>query len=193
MVHSRTDTGGTMPRRVVGSIGSERSLARRITYERELNGWKQATLARKMTDVGVPMNQSAISKIENDEPPRRITVDELVGFSLVFGIRADELLLPPELIADKAARKLLEQWQAARSESHELKIQLMNHIEAHPHTEALVEELLTEDDRQTLIWDARRVIEQLQHSGALKGKTIADMHAAYLEVQRRRGERRKKA
>ena len=80
------------------AIHSEAGLARRIAFEREARGWTLDGLAKRMTDVGCPIHSSAIYKIESNDPPRRITVDELVGFSRVLGIPVEELLLPPEQV-----------------------------------------------------------------------------------------------
>jgi transcriptional regulator with XRE-family HTH domain len=135
---------------VAGSIGSERSLARRIVYEREKRGWKQVALASRLTAAGCPMTQSGISKIENVEAPRRITVDELVALSQVFGIRAEELLLPPELVADQAARRLLEDWRASVEAERSARSALHAHILQHPSTGRVLEDLLTAEDRIAL-------------------------------------------
>lgn len=44
-----------------------------------------------MTDAGCPIQGSAIYKIEKADPPRRITVDELVAFATVFETSAVDL------------------------------------------------------------------------------------------------------
>jgi hypothetical protein len=46
-----------------------------------------------MTHAGCPMNQSAVWKIENGKPRRRITVDEAVAFASVFKIRVEDLIV----------------------------------------------------------------------------------------------------
>jgi transcriptional regulator with XRE-family HTH domain len=63
-----------------------------------------------MTKAGAPMNQSAIWKIENGKPRRRITVDEAIAFAKVFEVPLDELLTPVGHPADKrpfAANRVL--------------------------------------------------------------------------------------
>jgi hypothetical protein len=62
--------------------------------EREARGWSPAVLARWMTAAGAPMNQSAIYRIENGTPRRRITVDEAVAFAWVFGTTVGDLVMP---------------------------------------------------------------------------------------------------
>jgi transcriptional regulator with XRE-family HTH domain len=106
-----------MPRvNMLRSLENEQNLARRIAYERERAGQSYAGLAKRMEDAGYPMQSSAIFKIEKGDPPRRITVDELVGFSAVFGVPVSDLLLPPEVVADKAMHAALDQLNAARME-----------------------------------------------------------------------------
>lgn len=75
-------------------FASEEALARRITYERDRRGWSPGGLAALMTKAGYPLNQSSVWKIENGQPRRKITVDEMIGFSKVFEIPIDELLRP---------------------------------------------------------------------------------------------------
>lgn len=96
------------------SIASESALARRIAFEREDKGMSYEGLASRMSKAGCSINASAIYKIEKADPPRRITVDELVGFSQVFGIPVEELLLPPEIVARKELLELVLAWDRAR-------------------------------------------------------------------------------
>ena len=77
------------------SINAERVLAQRIVAERDARGWTNDGLARRMTEAGCPIRDSAIYKIEKGEPPRRITVDELAGFATVFGLPVVSLLQDP--------------------------------------------------------------------------------------------------
>jgi len=86
------------PRRV---MFTEDHLAARVTIERERKGWTLEGLAKRMTDAGCPLAASAVYKIEQGKPRRRIVVDELVAFSRVFGIPVDQLLLDPEMEAEQ--------------------------------------------------------------------------------------------
>jgi transcriptional regulator with XRE-family HTH domain len=88
---------------VANPLVNEDALARRVAYERERRGWSPGGLARLMTKAGCPMNQSSIWKIENGEPRRKITVDEAIAFAKVFETTLEELLTPPDLIAQTAA------------------------------------------------------------------------------------------
>jgi len=54
-----------------------------------------------MTTAGCPINQSAVNKIEQGDPPRRVTVDELVAFAKVYELEIEDLLLPAHAARDK--------------------------------------------------------------------------------------------
>lgn len=96
-----------MPRQnATRSIFAERSVAQRILYERKERGMSVEGLAERMKQVGCPIQVSALYRIENANPPRRITVDELVAFSEVFGIPVPELLLPLETVHRRAVVEL---------------------------------------------------------------------------------------
>src|SRR5215211_5310614 len=85
--------------KLVADLGSERHLKGphgRVRAEREARAWSQERLCKELAEVGCPIHQSAISKIEGASHGRMITLDELIGFSKVFGIPVAELLLPPE-------------------------------------------------------------------------------------------------
>ena len=88
------------------SLQNERNLAERIGFEREKRGWSYESTAKRMTDLGFPMQASAVFKIEKGEPPRRITVDELVGFAQLFDIKVEEILEPVQLMYDKRGREI---------------------------------------------------------------------------------------
>lgn len=97
------------------SLVHERNLARRIAHEREQRGMSYAGLADRMTRSGMPMQKATIFKIEEGDPPRRITVDELVGFASVFGIDVSDLLVPVELVHEREAARLLKSARAGAS------------------------------------------------------------------------------
>jgi transcriptional regulator with XRE-family HTH domain len=78
------------------SLNVEETLAQRISFERQRRGWTYDGLAKRMTDLGCPIQASGLYKIETPDPKtgrrRRITVDELAGLSHAFGIRIPDLL-----------------------------------------------------------------------------------------------------
>lgn len=95
------------------SLQSETNLARRIAFEREERGWTYEGTAKRLTDAGCAIQSSAIYKIEKSDPPRRISVDELVGFAKVFDLSVEELLVPMELIHDQRAMEIIKEMQDA--------------------------------------------------------------------------------
>lgn len=105
---------------------------------------KLESLASRMEKVGCPIHPSAIYKIES--AGRRITVDELVGFSEVFGIPVEELLLPPEVAATQELVQRITAWDAARvaairsqDEADALWARLQEYVQAHPEISEAVE------------------------------------------------------
>lgn len=119
--------------------GAEDMAARRIAYERERRGWSTAELARRMTEAGVPVNQSAIYKIEKGTPRRTISLDEARALAQIFGLSSvEELATPVDTLRDllqlqtaieraisstndaqqdliSLARDLLKRWSALRA------------------------------------------------------------------------------
>ncbi|MFE2017558.1 helix-turn-helix domain-containing protein [Streptomyces sp. NPDC059499] len=69
-------------------------MAAHVAVEREARGWSTAELARRVTDAGCPLSQSAVWRIESGEPRRKISVDELIAFGKVFERSIEELLKP---------------------------------------------------------------------------------------------------
>jgi hypothetical protein len=59
-----------------------------------------------MTDAGCPVSASALFKIEKSDPPRKISVDELVALAMVFDTTINDLLTPLEMLDDKRATEL---------------------------------------------------------------------------------------
>lgn len=154
----------TNPTRV---IGSEAALRRRIAYEREKNGWSPAGLASRMTQAGCPIRQSAIWKIENAD--RGISVDELVALSRVLKIfPMEELLIPPEIAADKRAHKLIEEYQAALDAAVEASMRLFEHLERHPRVEAIMQETLSPEEK---LFGARFAVEKMSNNRGARSKT----------------------
>jgi transcriptional regulator with XRE-family HTH domain len=139
-----------MPRSNRGrTMGSERTLAQRLAYERTVREWTYDQLARRMTDVGCKIQGSALFKIEKGDPPRRVTVDELVALANVFETPMDELLVPYELILDKRARELVKKWSESRDALGTAQDQvnlwwmaLTGHMKSHPESRAAIEAAL---------------------------------------------------
>ena len=125
---------------------SEVNLARRIAYEREQRGWSYEGIAERMTRVGCAIQASAIYKIEKGNPPRRISVDELVAVSRVLDVPVDRLLVPLEVVVSEAALMLFSKWTeagAAVAEATEqynaVSLILQAHMNVHPEVLPAVE------------------------------------------------------
>jgi transcriptional regulator with XRE-family HTH domain len=93
---------------------AEPFVAARVALERETRGWSYEGLAKRMTDVGCPIQASAIYKIEKATPRRRITVDELVAFAKVFDLSVEELMVDPAQAMSRQIAQLLERFHALR-------------------------------------------------------------------------------
>ena len=74
---------------------AERNTAASVAHLRQERDWSIERLAKHMEEAGCPIHPSAIYKLEKGDPPRRVTVDELVGFAMVFGVPLDELIRDP--------------------------------------------------------------------------------------------------
>jgi hypothetical protein len=94
------------------ALANERNVAARIAYERTRldRKWTYEGMAKRMEDLGFPIQASAIYKIEKADPPRRIAVDELVAFADLFRVRVEDLLRPMEEVMDRDAQKILREF-----------------------------------------------------------------------------------
>lgn len=97
------------------SIEGESNLAKRIAVERQSREWSYDTLAKKMTESGCSINASAIFKIEKGDPPRKISVDELLAFAKVFGTDVDDLLTPIEVYRKARGKEILRELDDAKA------------------------------------------------------------------------------
>lgn len=95
------------------TLGSERTLAQRIAYEREARDLTYERLADKMTQAGCSIQPSAIYKIEKGDPPRRVTVDELVALANVFEVGLEDMLIPISALMTRKAHALVKRWAQA--------------------------------------------------------------------------------
>jgi transcriptional regulator with XRE-family HTH domain len=84
-------------------LEAEANVAENVRLARSARGWSASKLADLMTGVGCAIDQSAIHKIEKQG--RRITVDELVGFSKVFNVPLERLVTDPSLTAKRRQTK----------------------------------------------------------------------------------------
>lgn len=107
-------------------VGGERNLAVRIERERNRRGLTYDALAKLMTQAGCPIQGSALFKIEKSEPPRRITVDELVALAQVFQTTVEDLLTPLEILEQEWARAVAAELQDAEAELRRATVVLLS-------------------------------------------------------------------
>jgi transcriptional regulator with XRE-family HTH domain len=85
-----------VPRSNLRPPGIEDIAARRIAYERNRLNLSTEELARRVTAAGCRIHASAVWRIENGTPRRKISLDEALAFAQVFGITLEQLMEPPE-------------------------------------------------------------------------------------------------
>ena len=88
------------------SIGQEANLAKRIARELDARKWSPANLAERLTSAGCSIQTSAVYKVIDGDPPRRISVDELVALSRVLDTTVEDLLTPVEVLDKKRAQEV---------------------------------------------------------------------------------------
>ncbi|MFE3220267.1 helix-turn-helix domain-containing protein [Streptomyces antimycoticus] len=86
-------TGGTGRKLTKNPLGlSGEQVRRNVTRMREARGWDKKELARRVTELGRPMPELAIGRIEAGT--RRVDVDDLVALAVALGVNVSALLLP---------------------------------------------------------------------------------------------------
>lgn len=143
---------------------SEQNVAERVAYEREQRGWSYAGLAQRLTAVGCAIDPSALYKIEKADPPRRITVDELVGLSEVFGLTLTELVTPLDVIVSEQTLKLIGACRSAHEQMGDAFDDLAAHVAAHPKAGEVFESEWSEWDA----WAYGRVMVDRVHAASEK-------------------------
>jgi transcriptional regulator with XRE-family HTH domain len=109
------------PRGVKTGLQAEEYAAQNIQLLRETRGWSQRTLARKLARIGHPLLHTAIYKIEKGTPTRRrISVDDLVAFSIVFDVTLDQLVADPVAGSSLALVRKFEEWQRMLAQHEEM-------------------------------------------------------------------------
>ncbi|MGP9018639.1 helix-turn-helix transcriptional regulator [Streptomyces sp. BR1] len=155
--------GGEVP-----LLYSEGNVAARVALEREVRGWSTTELAERVTKAGVKLNQTAVWRIENGNPRRRINLDEALGFARVFELPLEELMSPPLEGLDVDGRRLVQEAVEAFYESrdvqdrlHHAVVAIAEHIKAHPDSSRAIHEQclrLMGDER-----DARTLTDDIEH------------------------------
>ncbi|MCG6499368.1 helix-turn-helix transcriptional regulator [Kitasatospora sp. A2-31] len=162
---SRETNGGETP-----LLYSEGNAAARIALEREVRGWSTTELAARMTRAGVPMNQTAVWRIENGAPRRKITLDEALGFARVFELPLEKLMSPPLAGVDIEGRRIVQEaveafyeTREAQDRLHRAVVATVDYIAAHPNSSEGVHEQclrLMGEER-----DARALTEYIETGG----------------------------
>lgn len=157
--------GGEVP-----LLYSEGNVAGRVALEREVRGWSTTELAERVTRAGVKMNQTAVWRIENGSPRRRINLDEALAFSRVFELPLEELMSPPLEGLDIDSRRLVQEaveafyeTRDARDRLHRAVVAVADHIKAHPDSSRAINEQclrLMGDER-----DARTLTSDIEDGG----------------------------
>jgi hypothetical protein len=123
-----------------------------------------------VTKAGVKMNQTAVWRIENGEPRRRINLDEGLAFGRVFELPLEELMSPPFEGIDMDGRRLVQEAVEAFYESrdaqdrlHRAVVATAEHIKAHPDSSrAILEQCLRLMGEER---DARALTEYIEGGG----------------------------
>lgn len=104
-------------------------------------------MAKRMSDLGCAIQHTAIYKMVKADPPRRVTVDELVAFARVFDLGVEELLLPVEAVTNRHVKAAFAEWANAVSESDkahrrvgEARASISELLKNHPETRVSVED-----------------------------------------------------
>lgn len=74
-------------------ITAEEVMGKQVKRIRELRGWSQQELARRMHEKGYSWRQTTVAKTEAADRP--IRVNEVQGLAIVFGVTVNDLLTVP--------------------------------------------------------------------------------------------------
>lgn len=130
----------------------EDNIAERVKLEREARGWSTVTLAEKMAEIGHPIGQSAVWRIESGKPRRRVNTDEALGFCKIFDMTLDELASPPGQMANPIIRRLVgeyvelwKEWRSLGKSMDRVQDQLREYTKANPDQDTMVRNLLAHE------------------------------------------------
>ncbi|MGO4603048.1 hypothetical protein [Terrabacter sp. 2YAF2] len=93
---------------------AERYVAWHVEVQLTRRGWSYRELADRMTAAGAPTNQSSIHKMLRQDPPRRITVNELAALAEIFDVPMQELAQSVDRSLSEEANRLLADLYAAK-------------------------------------------------------------------------------
>ena len=88
-----------MPPRLAPNLPVSRTVGAHIHQLRTARGWSLREIARQAEVLGKAIGYSTIGRIERgrhpDQPAVGVIVDDLVALAAVFGVRPEQLLIPP--------------------------------------------------------------------------------------------------
>lgn len=76
-------------------LSPERAAAQQLRKLREQRGFSYEEMAARMRAHGSRVTGPGLYKTEKGEPPRKLTIDDLVAASQVLGVSTDRILAPP--------------------------------------------------------------------------------------------------
>jgi transcriptional regulator with XRE-family HTH domain len=76
------------------AISFDQSVARRVRDLRERHAFTQAGLAEKLANFGMPIDRSAIARLENGK--RGVSLEEAVRLAFVLNVAPVHLLVDPD-------------------------------------------------------------------------------------------------
>jgi transcriptional regulator with XRE-family HTH domain len=88
-----------MPPRLAPNLPTSRTVGAHIHALRTARGWSLREVARQAEIAGKAIGYSTIGRIERNrnrnEPAVAVIVDDLIALAAVFGLRPEQLLIPP--------------------------------------------------------------------------------------------------
>jgi transcriptional regulator with XRE-family HTH domain len=69
----------------------ERNIAARVKAERQAREWSLETMSKKLEAAGFPVAVSSLHRLEREDPPPRISVDQALAFCDVFELAFEDL------------------------------------------------------------------------------------------------------
>jgi transcriptional regulator with XRE-family HTH domain len=92
MLHSHTPNSGRELLAEDEAKSPSEAAAEELRRVRMRKGWNQQQLADRLEELGTPIDQATISKIEKNR--RRMTLDEVFAFAYALGVSPAALVLP---------------------------------------------------------------------------------------------------
>jgi transcriptional regulator with XRE-family HTH domain len=72
----------------------DQSVARRVRYLRERHSWSQQDLATKLANFGMPIDRSAVARLENGK--RAVSLEEAMRLAFALNVAPVHLFVDPD-------------------------------------------------------------------------------------------------